>query len=131
MANTYPPTVRAKVIAEWKLGASLNKLSQAHSVPKSTVKSWVDAEERTLVAPENARADAREQLGGLVLEYLTVGLGALIAQAREASSPDFIREHGESLYLLHGVIADKITLVLRALELGGKDDPAGLPGGTG
>lgn len=128
MANQSTPETRAKVIAEWKLGSSLNKLSRDHSVPKTTVQRWVSDEQRNLSVPENAQADAREQLGKLVYEYLAVGLGALIAQAREASSPDFIREQGPSLYLLHGVIADKVTLVLRALELGGAEDATSLPG---
>ena len=127
MANTYPPELKAQVIAEHVLGDSYNTLARRHNVPKATIQHWLtDRPVSPMVIPE------KDELGAMVYEYLKAGLGALIAQANAAATPDVIRGQGQSLYLLHGTLADKIVLILRGIEAGAaaNDEQASLAGGA-
>lgn len=119
--RTYSNELRAQVIAEWQLGASLHSLSVKHDIPMSTVKGWLDRVERTVAVPQK---DQREELGRLVYDYLAAGLEALIAQARAMADPEWFKGQGGSHHLIHGVLADKLVIIFGGVERGKPADDA-------
>lgn len=127
MAQQYTDEIKAQVIGEWQTGTvSKGELARKYGIPKGTVQGWTRALETA--ARLSPQKEARDELGRLVYEYLTVGLESLIAQAKKASEPGFIEANGATIHLIHGVFADKLILVLRALELG--SESAGSSQGT-
>ncbi len=127
MASKYTDDIKAQVLVDHQMGLSYNAIARKHKIPKPTVANWLNGQPAlvdTSVIPQ------KDELGQLVYEYLKAGLIALTAQARQAATPGLIAAQGESLYLLHGVLADKVVLVLRGIERGGDDADVIAPADT-
>ncbi len=117
--QTYSDEIKAQVIAEWHLGAAVAALARKHKIPRSTVRAWTTG--LTTTAPVVA-IQKREDLGLLVYEYLATGLKALIAQAGAMGDTEWFKKQGESTYLIHGTLADKLVIVFGGVERGQEPD---------
>lgn len=111
--TSYPPEVKAQVIADRLLGMSLAQLAKKYEVPKATVQHWVN--DRPVSRVEIPQKD---DLGALVYEYLSTGLQALIAQARAMGDPEWFKRQGPTAHYIHGTLADKLVIVLGGIERG-------------
>jgi len=121
--KTYPPEVKAQVLIDFALGMSKAAIARKHSLPRTTVIDWITTQESPI--PTVTDIEKKDDLGALVYEYLATGLNALIAQAREAARPEYIRaQPADALYLLHGTIADKLIAIFGAIERGQPEDSA-------
>ena len=116
MANTYAPELKAQVIAAFQMGASKSALARQFKVPRTTVIDWLEHVEPTV--PTVTDAQKREELGGLVYDYLSAGLQALIAQAGAMGDTEWFKKQGPSTYLIHGTLADKLVVIFGGVERG-------------
>ena len=107
----HEPEIRAAVMAALLAGRGVCEVARQHKLPESTVSRW--------------RADARrdagltDDVGQLLMEYLTANLTTLRAQAVAFRDPAWLREQpaGE-LGVLHGILCDKSIRLLEALDGG-------------
>ena len=119
MARLYTDEIKAQVIAEATLGATVKGLARKYDMPEATVRYWRDtARAQPVLAPEK-----KDDLGHLVYDYIAATLRALTAQAEVVAEPEYIRaQPADKLYLLHGTMADKAVSVLERLDAR-SDDP--------
>lgn len=121
--QSYPPELKAQVIADFQLGASKSALSKKYNVPRTTVIDWVTSHEPPI--PTVTDIQKRDELGVLVYEYLATGLRALIAQARAMGDPEWFKGQGETAHQLHGTLADKLVIIFAGVERGRSDSGDG------
>ena len=115
MPRTYTAELKAKVIAEWKAGASLNQLAALAKAPKATVQSWVRGHRRIELIPKKT-LDAYDFDTAAVqlIDGSVRAFQAILAAAEDAS---WIKGHSPSeAAILAGVIADKLYRLLGAIE---------------
>jgi transposase-like protein len=119
MARGYDPEVRAQAMAALLSGQGVTAVAQEYELPTSTVSRW-----RKQAREQAGRSD---DVGGLLLAYLAENLTTLRAQAIAFRDADWLREQGASeAGVLHGILCDKATRLLSALEGSGvspADDP--------
>lgn len=112
--KAHPPEVKASVMAALLAGQSVTEVAAEYAIPEGTVKTW-----RRQLRAENIldQPEKKDELGGLLIEYLRENLTTLAAQSRHARNPEWLQKQPASeLAVLHGVIADKTVRLLAALE---------------
>ncbi len=130
MANRYDDGTKARVILEWKAGASLKALHRDHGIPEATVRSWVKGMERVdILAPPPA--PKTRTLETLAYDLAAESFAAAIAILRLAQDSAWLqRQNASDVAILFGVNADKLYRLLPAFQR--DDGPAGrappLPG---
>ena len=122
MASSYPPEIKAQVIAKHGLGEPKARIARDLGVSRGYV------QQVTRDAPPMLSSEKRDDLGRLVYEYVSATLLALTAQAKVAADPTYIwKQSADQLYLLHGTMADKAVSILERLEpvsFDGDDGPS-------
>lgn len=111
MASEHPPEVRAACMSALLAGQGVTEVAKEYDLPTSTVSRWK--------AKARKEAGRTDDVGALLLDYLTENLRTLRAQAETFRDADWLREQdaGE-LAVLHGVMCDKSVRLLEAMEGG-------------
>lgn len=123
MPSEHPPEVKAEVMAALLAGQGVTETAEQYNIPKSTVSRW-----KKKARQEAGRTD---DVGALLLEYLTENLTTLRAQARAFRDPEWLRaQDAADAAVLHGVLTDKAVRLLEALE-GAPVAPTVASNGTG
>lgn len=93
-------------------------MASEYSLPSSTVSRW-----RAQARREAGRSD---DVGELLLGYLTENLRTLRAQVETFRDPDWLKtQQADAAAVLHGVLTDKAIRLLEALEGSGvQPDPS-------
>ena len=121
MRKQFDPEVRAAVMSALLAGQGVGETAQRYELPKSTVSRWK--------AEARLAAGRCEDVGLLLLDYLRENLTTLTAQAVVFRDPAWLRsQEAGSLAVLHGVMADKSTRLLEALEGSGVQPTANTTG---
>jgi CheY-specific phosphatase CheX len=106
-------TTRAKVAAALLSGSGVTVVAREFGVSKSVVSRI-----KTGMLPEQLQqmaTEKKERLEDMIAGYLADNFTALRAQCVAASDPEYIKKQsGESLAILHGVMADKAIRILEA-----------------
>ena len=108
-APHHPPEVRAAVMAAVLAGQGVSQVAAEYNLPTSTVSRWKSEARR--------EAGLSDDVGALLLDYLTENLSTLTAQAVVFRDPEWLRTQAAGeLAVLHGVMCDKAVRLLEALE---------------
>ena len=115
----YSEEVKAAILAGLLAGQTYATLAAQYGIPEGTIKSWQsrqgDGEGVATVA--TVATERREELGGLLGDYLTELLKTLATQARTFRDEGWLKEQSAAeLAALHGGLADKAIRILAALE---------------
>ena len=98
-------------------GQSISQVSKDYNMPRGTVasiKARLDDSQKE--ALHTVAYTKKEQVGGLIIDYLVANLSALRAQAELFSDPEWLRkQHADSAAVLHGVMTDKAVRLIEAL----------------
>ena len=109
MAKHHEPETKAAAMAALLAGQGVAEVARAYNLPESTVSRW-----RKRARVEAGRSD---DVGGLLLGYLTENLRTLQAQAIAFREPEWLRaQPADAAAVLHGVMTDKAVRLLEALE---------------
>ena len=109
MKQHHDAETRAACMASLLQGQAVSAVAAHYSLPTSTVSRW-KAEARK----EAGRSD---DMGELLLDYLTEALTTLRAQQEVFRDPTWLRsQDAGELAVLHGVTVDKVVRLLEALE---------------
>ncbi len=113
----YPAETRAACMAALLTGQGIGEIAAQYKVPEGTLKSWrarMKPGEGTQVAA--VASQKRDEIGGLLIEYLYENLQTLKAQAVVFRDPDWLKKQSaDELAVLHGVMTDKSIRLLEAL----------------
>lgn len=114
--RSYSDETKAAVMAALLTGQSVSAVAREYKIPKGTVSSWRRQAAREVEGVEPTSTQ-KEQIGGLILDFLTASLRALRAQADVFARPEWLRTQSASdLAVLHGVQTDKAIRLLEALD---------------
>lgn len=118
MAKHYEPETKAAVMAALLAGQGVTEIAREYRIPESTVSRW-----KKLARAEAGRT---EDIGELLMEYLTENLMTLRAQAIAFRDPQWLAaQEAQQAAVLHGVLTDKAVRLLEALEGSGvRPDPS-------
>lgn len=109
MASEHAPEVKAAVMAALLTGQGVSQVAEEYDLPTSTVSRWK--------AKAREEAGRTDDVGALLLDYLTENLRTLRAQVETFRDPAWLREQpADASAVLHGVLADKAVRLLEALE---------------
>lgn len=90
-------------------GQGVAEVAREYSLPESTVSRWRKV--------ARAEAGLSDDIGELLLAYLSENLRTLQAQAVAFRDPEWLRDQGASdVGVLHGILTDKAVRLLEALE---------------
>lgn len=107
----YPPEVRAQCVAAMSTGATIDALHAQTGISRRTLQYWKVQSGATPSASEGQK----EEIGKLIVENLTAGLGAMQNILELFSDPEYIRKFGPGeLANTFGMIADKNLRILQA-----------------
>jgi len=128
MPNGVPHSgeVKAAVMAALLAGQSVPDTARQYRLPISTIRNWrMDIPPSQLI---EVQLQKREEIGDLLLDYLSTALVTLQLQAQHFGDADWLtKQQADAAAVLHGVITDKAIRLLEALEAGRReqeDDPA-------
>lgn len=125
---TYPPEIKAQVIAARLAGTSENALVKQFNVPKTTLRFWVKQAE---LHPKT-KALAELDIDAIGMKLIDGSVSAVGAIAGVTLDPTWLRQqNAHDLAILYGVIADKLIRVLGAVKPRPEqrnDIPAEVPG---
>ncbi len=114
----FDDKVKAAVLTGLLANESVRSLARKHGVSPSTIRIW--RAQSGLVPPVIA-PEKKEQLGTVVLEYIYETLRTLTVQVKHFRDPEWLKEQGAgTIYLVHGVLADKAIRLLAAIR---ENDP--------
>lgn len=105
------------------LGVSPVEIGQQLGIPERTVYLW-----RSQLSPAKYAevCSKKEHFDELLETYLAVALRSLVSLAQVTGEREYILEQpADSLYLLHGTMADKVVLRLYARHRAGELAAAG------
>lgn len=109
MASEHPPEIRAEVMSCLLQGQGVTTVAKQYDIPTSTVSRW-----KRKAREEAGRTD---DVGALLLEYLTENLTTLRAQAERFRDPEWLaQQDAADVAVLHGVLTDKAVRLLEAME---------------
>jgi transposase-like protein len=115
--KAHSDEVRARVIAALLAGQGVNEIAETYSLPKATV-SRIKA---TLPSGqlEQVGTKKKEQIGDLLVNYLTESLTTLSIQQKHFRDKAWLKEQSAAeLGTLHGICTDKAIRLLEALDAG-------------
>ena len=105
----HDPETKAAAMAALLAGQGVTEVAEAYRLPTSTVSRWK--------ATARLEAGHSDDMGALLLEYLTENLRTLRAQAVAFRDPTWLREQSASeAGVMHGILCDKSIRLLEALE---------------
>lgn len=126
MANTYPPEVKAQVIAEWRSGVSDRALEAKYNIPRSTIRNWTGNLGDVRVTPEK-----KEDIDARIIDLTLTGIETLESILRHARNPAWLEnQNAHDLAFFFGITVDKFAAILAAYERGLAGQAANA-GGTG
>ena len=105
----HDPETKAQAMAALLAGQGVSEVAREYKLPESTVSRW----------KKKAREEAgrTEDVGALLLAYLTENLRTLRAQAETFRDREWLRKQGAAdAAVLHGVLTDKAVRLLEALD---------------
>ncbi len=139
MAKAYDARVKAAVLGEVATGASVRRAAEKYGVAKTTAAKWVSLTDLPVpteppdgaIVPTDAdtmRTLKKADLGGQLFDYLSESIATLRSQVIFARDTRWLeKQSADSLAILHGVIADKATRLLAAIQSPVEPDSAALP----
>lgn len=96
-------------------GQSISEIAKEYKIPEGTVYSWKSRQENN-EAPAILAREKKEEIGNLLLSYLSELLTTLKIQVVTFRDKDWLKQQSASeVAVLHGVIADKGIRILEAL----------------
>jgi len=125
----HPPEVKAAVMAALLAGQGVSAVAREYKLSHQLVSQW-----RASLTPEQFAEICLKRgatIDNLIFDYLQTNLEALQAQARVASTDEYIaKQPANELAILHGVLADKCIRILEAHEnaFGSGNTPSAAPG---
>lgn len=112
--QNYTDEVKAQVIARWESGDSLNVLTGAFGIAKSTIQGWVKGRPRTSLVPKPKQPD-EDTIDDIAWSWLKAQGDASLAILRKAADDSWLsRQNAHDLGVLYGIIADKQLRLLAA-----------------
>lgn len=118
----YDEQVKAAVMAALLAGQSVSSVAREYKLPKGTVSSWKRQAHREV---DNASTQKKDEIGDLLLDYLTASLRTLKAQVEVFGDKTWLtKQPASELAVLHGVITDKAVRLLEGLAESGTDGSA-------
>lgn len=116
----HDDATKAAVLAELQLATPIKTLARKYGITANTIRRW--RSDAGLTEP-GVTPEKKEELGAAVLDYIYATLKTLKIQAEFFGDPAWLREQGAaSIYLLHGVLADKAIRLLAAIQEGDGPD---------
>lgn len=110
--TSYTGDQKAAVLAALLAGQSIGSIAREYKIPKSTISGW-----------KNEPAQVREsrtqknEIGGLILEYLKANLTALKVQTIMFSDQAWLaKQNAADVAVLHGVMTDKAIRIIEAMS---------------
>lgn len=131
MAKAHDAKLKAAVLAEIATGASAAEAARLHGVGKTTAAKWAGqgdvpvpiAPTDVEIVPTDANAVRtlkKADLGEQLYDYLSESICTLRSQVIFARDTGWLeKQSADSLAILHGVIADKATRLLAAIQPAG------------
>jgi transposase-like protein len=128
MARAHDAKLKAAVLAEIATGASAAEAARLHGVGKTTAAKWAGqgdvprpiAPTDVEIVPTDANAVRtlkKADLGVQLYDYLSESIATLQSQVVFARDRAWLeKQSADSLAILHGVIADKATRLLAAIQ---------------
>ena len=105
----HSPETRAAVMASLLAGQGVGELAREYQLPASTISRW----------RREASGDLTQDVGELLLQYLTENLQTLREQAIVFRDVEWLKEQdASSLGVLHGILTDKAIRLLESLSGG-------------
>lgn len=117
MRRTYSPQKKAAALAALLVGGRVCVVAREHDIPLNTVKTWRRRLRTGQLKPEKKGTGrgAAVPLGPLLSKYLEASVRSLIAQSREFSNHERVREmNAGEVAIFHGTLFDQ---TMRTLEL--------------
>jgi hypothetical protein len=91
----------------------VSEVAREYSLPKGTVSSW---RQRQAGGVASNATQKRDEIGGLLVDYLHANLSTLKAQQVVFADPEWLKgQDAQELAVLHGVMTDKAIRLLDAL----------------
>ena len=116
----YTPETKAAVMAALLAGQGTTEVAREYEIPASTVSRW-----KRKARQEVGRSD---DVGELLLGYLTENLTTLTAQAKVFREAEWLRtQDAADVAVLHGVLTDKAVRLLEALDPVASEAPIPTP----
>lgn len=111
---SYSNEEKAAVMAALMAGQSVREVAAAYNIPRGTVGGWASRLNKEGVSTVT---DAKkEEIGDLLVRYLSEVLTTLTAQAKVFADKDWLKKQdASSVAVLHGVLTDKAIRLLEAL----------------
>ena len=119
----YSAETKAAALASLLEGQAINKVAEDYNIPAGTVRSWKSREINggKVVTVAKKADQKKEQIGDLLLDYLSTALATLQTQAEFFGNEAWLaKQNAADVAVLHGVITDKAVRLLEAL---GTSDP--------
>ncbi len=115
--KVYPPEIKAQVLAALLQGQAVTYVAKEYNIPEGTIYSWKSREINGHGSELAAHAkEKKEQIGDLLIEYLSESLITLRKQAIMFRNEDWLaKQNAADVAVLHGVITDKAVRLLEAL----------------
>lgn len=119
MPKHHHPDTKAQALARVVSGESVLKVAADMEIPTSTLYEWTSGVGGIDLIRQSKVED-------LVFDYLKENLETLAAQCRHARDLDWLKgQNASDLAVLHGVMSDKSTRILAAVERAHAARPAG------
>ena len=114
----YPATIKAQVLAALLEGQAVTRVAEDYNIPEGTVYSWKSREINGHGSElANHASEKKEQIGDLLLEYLSESLITLRKQAEMFRNEGWLKkQNAADVAVLHGVVTDKVIRLLEALS---------------
>ena len=115
--TNYSGDQKAAVLAALLAGQSLGQVAKEYNIPKSTISGWKNS-------PVRETRTQKNEIGGLILDYLQANLTALKVQTIMFSNQEWLaKQNAADVAVLHGVMTDKAIRLIEAMNKA-NDEPA-------
>jgi hypothetical protein len=106
----YPVDKKAAVMAALLEGQSVNSVAREYNIPKSTISRWKNSD-----VPFDGTQ--KNEIGGLILDFLSETLTTLKVQAVQFRDPSWMKKQPASeMGVLHGIESDKAFRMIEMLS---------------
>lgn len=119
--TNYTGDQKAAVMAALLAGQSLGQVAKEYNIPKSTLSRWKNE-------PVPKGGTQKNEIGGLILDYLKANLTALKVQTIMFSKEEWLaKQNAADVAVLHGVMTDKAIRLIEAMSKVEENDVPGDP----
>lgn len=109
----YSPDTKAAVLAALLEGQSINSVARAYKIPPGTISNWKNRQG----VPKNGIQKKSEQIGELLLNYLSTNLITLQVQSEQFRDIGWLaKQNAADAAVLHGVLTDKSMRLMEAMS---------------